>query len=86
MVLGFIMGGREHHKDIVVNHFDLVRLSVVSEGIESATGREVEASVMPMAREEALLDSPTVEGETHVRASIQEREWRAFGPEHADGL
>ncbi len=50
------------------------RAHVVGPLIEGTPGREVEARVMPVAGQDAILDAPAIERDAHVRASIVHRE------------
>ena len=47
---------------------------VVCPQIEGAAARQLEARMMPMAGQDAVLDAAAIERETHMRAAIVERE------------
>ena len=76
----------EDHGDPAIINLDRVCPDVVSPRIERAARAQVEAGVVPMARHQATLDSPTVERKAHVRTPIVEREGCAFTPEDTDRL
>src|SRR5260370_37972771 len=59
--------------DLLVAHLDRESRSVIRPQIEGAAAFEVETGVVPMAREDAVLDAAPVEREAHVRAPIVER-------------
>ena len=55
-------------------HLDGTGRHVVGPQIEGAAARQIEAGVMPMAGQDAVLDAAAVERKTHMRAAIVERE------------
>src|SRR5271165_4085675 len=59
--------------DLLVAHLDRESRGVIRPQIEGAAAFEVETGVVPMAREDAVLDAAPVEREAHVRAPIVER-------------
>jgi len=61
------------HPDLVVAHLDRESRSVIRPQIEGAAAFEVETGVVPMAREDAVLNAAPIEREAHVRAPIVER-------------
>ena len=58
---------------------------VVGEEVERAAGHEVEAGVVPVARDEPGLDRALAQREAQVRATVFDRERPAVVPEHHDG-
>ena len=60
------------HPDLAVAHLDREGRRVVRPEIEGAAAFEVEAGVVPMAREDPVLDAAPVEREAHVRATVVE--------------
>ncbi len=69
------VGLTEHglYPDLAVAHLDREGRRVVRPQIEGAAAFEVEAGVVPMAGEDAVLDAAPIERESHVRAPIVER-------------
>ena len=60
--------------DLAVAQLDRAGRRVVRPQIECAAAVEIEAGVVPMAGQDAVLDAAAVEREAHVRASVVERE------------
>jgi hypothetical protein len=85
-VAGAVGLGLDDHRHAVIVDLDRVGADVVRPRIERATRAQVEAGVVPMARQQAALDCSAVERETHVRAPIVERERRPLAPEDTDWL
>jgi hypothetical protein len=77
---------RNDHDDPAVLDLHRVRPDVVSPGVERATRPQVEAGVVPVARQQAALDGATVQREPHVRAAVVEGERRPVAPEDAHRL
>ena len=71
---------------VVAVDLDRVGAHVVGEGVEGAARVQVEAGVVPVAGEQAVVDGAPVQRETHVRAAVVDRVGAALGPEHADRL
>src|SRR5262249_36296883 len=64
------MTERGVHPDVTIAHFDRADRYVVRPQIESAAAFEIEASVVPMAGQDAVFDAAALEREAHVRAAI----------------
>ena len=60
------------HPDLAVAHLDRKGRRVVRPEIEGAAAFEVEAGVVPMACQDAVLDAAPVERKAHVRATVVE--------------
>ena len=61
------------HPDLQVTHFDGTGRHIVGPQIEGAAAREIEAGVVPVAGQDAILNAAAVERKTHVRTAIVER-------------
>src|SRR5262249_61806744 len=73
-VRGWIgMTERGLHPDVTIAHFDGADWYVVRPQIESAAAFEIEASVVPVTGQDAVLDAAALEREAHVRAAIIKR-------------
>jgi hypothetical protein len=81
-----ISAGPNDHEDIIAIQFDLVSADVVSKGVQGPPGLQIEASVVPVTREESVLDGPSMERESQVRATVIEGIGIAIGPEDTDRL
>ncbi len=62
------------HPDFAVAYFDREDRYVVRPKIKGAAAFEIEAGVMPMTCQDAVLDGASLEWEAHVRATIVEGE------------
>ena len=60
-------------EDVVAVERDRKAPQLVRELVEGPAGREVEASVVPVAGEDPVADRPTVQREAHVRAPVVDR-------------
>src|ERR1700722_15859116 len=60
--------------DVAVFDLDRERAHVVRPRIECAPAMQVEARVMPVAGEDAILDGAAIKRKAHVRASIVDGE------------
>ena len=72
-------GGHEHPQKLLLIPAALAQLdrtggNVVRPQIERAAAGEVEAGVMPMTGQDAVLDAATVERKAHMRAAVVEGE------------
>ena len=82
-----IPGGRLLvHPDYAVGYTYRIAADVVGEGIESPATGEIEPGVMPVAGEDAVLDTSPVQGETHVGTTVVDREQLAVVVKHRDGV
>ena len=86
-----IVGWRGIDVHVVTLDFDRKAAQVVGPLVEGAARTEVEASVMPVAREDPVGHRAAMQGETHVRTPVVDGEdFVAFGEEadhvsaHAD--
>ena len=62
------------HPDLVITHLGEGGRHVVCPQIEGAATGEIEAGVVPVASQGAILDAAAIQGKAHVRAAIVERE------------
>ncbi len=60
----------DDHNHVVAVDVDRVGPDVVRERIQGAAGLEVEAGVVPVARQQSVLDGAPVQGKAHVRAAV----------------
>ena len=58
------------HPDLAIAHLDRADRHVVRPQVECATAFEIEARVVPMTGQNAVLDAAALEWETHVGATI----------------
>src|SRR5262249_20164799 len=65
---------RCRHPDFTIAQFDREDRYVIRPQIEGAAAFEIEAGVVPMAGQDAILDAAPLEREAHVRATIVEGE------------
>jgi len=79
------------HPNLGITHLDGTSRDVVRPQIESAAACEIEASVVPVAGQNAVLDASAVEGKAHMRTAIVKSkdtpavvndEDRTMGPAH----
>ena len=71
---GVGMAERGLHPYFQVAHFDGTGRHVIGPQIEGTNAREIEASIVPVARQDAVLDAAAVEQKPHVRTTIVECE------------
>ena len=71
---GIGMTERGLHPDVPIAHLDRAGRHVVRPQVEGAAAFEIEASVVPMAGQDAVRDAAALEREAHVRATIVEGE------------
>ena len=71
---GIGMPERGLHPDVAIAYLDRTDRHVVCPEVEGASAFQIEASVVPMTGQDAVLDAPALERETHVRATIVEGE------------
>ena len=71
---GIGMTERGLHPDLAVAHLDRADRHVVRPQVEGAAAFEIEAGVVPVAGQDAVLDAAAIEREAHVRATIVEGE------------
>ena len=71
---GIGMTKRGFNPDLAIAHFDRTDWCVVRPQIEGATALKIEAGVMPMTGQNAVLDAAALERKAHVRATVIERE------------
>ena len=64
---------RQVDPDLAVAQLDREDAQVVGPLVERAAGGDVEAGVVPVAGEDAVLERPAVEREAHVRAAVVDR-------------
>src|SRR5262249_45997961 len=69
---GIGMTERWPHPHLSVAKFDWAYRHIVRPQIECAAAFKIEAGVVPMTRQDAVLDGAALERETHVRATIVE--------------
>ena len=70
------IGVAEHgpYPDFAVTHLGRAGRHVVCPQIEGTATREIEAGVVPVAGQGAVLDAATIQWKAHMRAAIVERE------------
>src|SRR5215207_7278049 len=78
------MAERRLDPDLAVTHLDRTGRNVIGPEIEGAAARQIEARVMPMTREDAVLDAAAIEWEAHVWAAVVEREHASPVINHQD--
>jgi hypothetical protein len=66
------------HPDFAVTHLGGAGRYVVCPQIEGTATREIEAGVVPVAGQGAVLDTAAIQGKAHMRAAIVEREDTTF--------
>ena len=74
MVRWILVTERRLDPDLSITHLDGTGRDIVSPEIERAAARQSEARVMPMTREDAILDAAAIERKAHMRAAVVERE------------
>ena len=85
-VTGAIRIRVDHDRDPAIIDLDRIGADVVGPRVERSARAQVEAGVVPVARQQAALDGPTVQREAHVRAPVVDRERPAIAPEDTDRL
>src|SRR3954468_4389263 len=68
------MAERRLDPDLAVTHLDRTGRDIVGPEIKGAAARQIEARVMPMTRQDAVLDAAAIERKAHMRAAVVERE------------
>src|SRR5262249_5737887 len=71
---GIGMTERGLHPDVAIAHLDSADQYAVRPQIEGAAAFQIEAGVVPMTGQDAVLDAAALERKTHVRATIVEGE------------
>src|SRR5205807_1483180 len=71
--------------DDTVAHFDVVGRHVVGPQIEGAARAQVEAGMVPVTGEDAIVDAALVQGKAKVRTAIVDGEDAALVSEDGDG-
>ena len=66
----FVAVAAQINPDVAVDHGRWERRHVVGPQVEGAAGRHVEARVMPVAGEDAVVDAAAIQGEAHVGAAV----------------
>jgi len=66
------------YPDFAITHLGEAGRHVVCPQIEGAATREIEAGVVPVAGQGAILDAAAIQGKAHMRAAIVEREDTGF--------
>src|SRR5262249_8427640 len=69
---GIAMTERGLHPDVTIAHLDRADRYVVRPQIEGTAAFEIEAGVVPMTGQDAVLETAALERKTHVRATIVE--------------
>ena len=72
------------HPDLAVAHLDGAGRRVVRPQVERAAAFKVEAGVVPVTGQDAVLDAAAVEREAHMRAPIVEGEDAIAVPDDED--
>jgi hypothetical protein len=82
---GVAVDGRVRlHVHVAVAHRRRVRSDVVRPRVERVAAGQLEARVMPVARQHAVLDAPFCQREPHVRAAVVDRTHLALVVEQGD--
>jgi hypothetical protein len=68
------MTERGRHPDVGIAHLDRAARYIVRPEVEGAAALVIEAGVVPMTGQDAVLDSASLEREAHVGATIVEDE------------
>ena len=71
---------------VVAVELDREAAQLVGELVERAAGRQVEARVVPVAREDAVADGAAMEREAHVRTAVVDRVHLVAVGEQADDV
>ena len=71
---GIGMTERGLHPDVAIAHLDRADRYVVRPQIEGAAAFEIEAGVVPMTGQDAVLDAAALEREPHMRTTVVECE------------
>ena len=74
MAGGISLAERRLDPDLATTQLDRAGRNVVGPQIEGAAARQIEARVMPMTSEDAILDAAAIEGKAHMRAAIVQGE------------
>src|SRR5215204_1191332 len=74
MARGIAMAERRLDPNLSITHLDRTGRDIVSPEIEGAAARQIEARVMPMTREDAILYAAAIERKAHMWAAVVERE------------
>ena len=86
MVGGGVGDRTKDHDHVVTVDLDVVGPYVVGEGVEGPTGCQVEAGMVPVTRQEPVLDRAPVQREAHVRAPVVDGVGLSVGIEDAHRL
>ncbi|MEZ4635997.1 MAG: hypothetical protein R2856_13710 [Caldilineaceae bacterium] len=65
-----ILARAQIHVDVAVAHGHGIGGDVVGPEIEGAAGTQIEAGVVPMTGEDAVVDTAPIQREAHVRAAV----------------
>ena len=68
------MSERGCDPDVVIARLHCAARYIVCPEVEGAAAFQIEARVVPMARQDTVLDGPSLEREAHVRTTIIEGE------------
>ena len=71
---GIGVAERGLNPDLAIANLDRTSWGVVGPQVEGAAAFEIETGVMPVTGDDPVLDAASVERETHMRASVIERE------------
>jgi hypothetical protein len=66
------------HPDLAITHLGGAGRYVVCPQIKGTATRKIEAGVVPVAGQGAVLNAAAIQGKAHVRAAIVEREDTTF--------
>ena len=81
---GVAMAERRLDPDLSITHLDRTGRNIVGPEIEGAAARQIEARVMPMTSEDAVLDAAAIERKPHMRTAVVEREDASAVIDHQD--
>ena len=81
-----LVGRRDDENvDLVVRQLDRVGSHIVGKGVECAPRGQVEARMVPVARQQALVHGAPMERKAHMRATVVDGKSLLAVPEDADG-
>src|SRR5919205_2015069 len=71
---GIAVTERHLHPDLAIAQLDRADRYIVRPQVKGATTLDVEAGVMPMAGQDAILDAAAVERKAHMRTAVVDGE------------
>jgi hypothetical protein len=74
------------HPDFLASEFDRIPGNVISPEMKRAAAGQVEPGVVPIAGEDAVFHTPSMQRKAHVRTAVFHGEDFPVVVEHRDGL